>query len=282
MALFGSKKNPRGPDFRQAREHVIDLSGSKVHFKSPPHSEINVPFKEMTTSYNIYDESIYKERSDIENDIPGIGCYREGWAFQGKPIIESQIGELTFVIEIYHITGKTSLLHPDNLIDAISNVIFVSKGPGNQPDHRSYCRMNWKVQDFNGTMWSHYDSFQAHNLHGSTEWCTSLSNEHLLYFSFVRYINKPNTELNRAYDELIEKIMSTVRIEWSADALQQQAEAMKKWPDAKLPEHLPELTWPEEVWEAHKSDRQREAEEDDKKIAELMRQAEAANGQIKA
>ncbi|MFA5531348.1 MAG: hypothetical protein WDA11_11845, partial [Thiohalomonadaceae bacterium] len=93
-----------------------------------------------------------------------------------------------------------------------------------------------------------------------------------------RFIFAKNTRLDAVYDDLIERVMSSVRIEWSADARRQQTEAQAQWPDQKLPASLPELTWSDAEWRAHETEHHRRARE----AKEAYEALYAAQGQLEA
>jgi len=108
--------------------------------------------------------------------------------------------------------------------------------------------------------------YSSGSLYSSHYWKTPISDEHYLVFAFHKNTYKPDTALPKAYNELITRILDSIRIEWSAEALRQQAIAKEKWPNEVYPEQLPELEWPDEEWLAHESDEQREDREFIKKM----------------
>jgi len=102
-------------------------------------------------------------------------------------------------------------------------------------------RKNWQIQNIDQTPFIRYGTYKSGSLYSSNYWKTPISDEHYLVFAFHKHIFKPDTMLPQAYNKLIAKILASMRIEWSDEALKQQTIAKEKWPNEKYPEHLPEL-----------------------------------------
>jgi len=248
MALFGSPQHPKGPSLKRSYYHTLDFSGTRVAFATPRHSETTVPFNPMPGKYNLYEQELYGVRADIENDVPGIICYTEGWSFFGRPVIHGRMGDLTLSITAFHNPRHGSLFRPAHLEKSIEDRLYVASGPGAGKRRfitLPHSRLRWGVSSVHGINWAHYDVVNVDDLDGHTAWVIPLTDEHSLYFFFTRFIFKQDTQLNTAYDNLIEHIMASVKIEWSAEAQRQQDEAKQRWPGETLSANLPELTWPD-------------------------------------
>jgi len=248
MALFGSPQHPKGPSLKRGYPHTLDFSGTRVAFATPRHSKITVPFDPMSDRYNLYEPELFGARDDIENDVPWRMCYTEGWSLFGLPLIHGRMGDLNLTITAFHNPRHGSLFRPAHLEQSIEDRLYVTKGPGAREGQfivLPHSRLRWGINLVHGVNWAHYDVAEVDDLDGETAWVIPLTDEHSLYFFFTRYIFKQNTQLNAAYDDLIEHIMASVKIEWSAEAQRQQTEAKQRWPGETLSANLPELTWPD-------------------------------------
>ncbi|VAW60110.1 hypothetical protein MNBD_GAMMA11-1018 [hydrothermal vent metagenome] len=269
--FFSSKKHPRGPDWSTAREHCLDFSGTKFYFRVPEHTDPIISFKPKPEKYNIYDESIFWKDTELNNPASFLeGGFSIDWQFKGSPL-SGRVGRLKFSIAITRNTSLGSLYRPDNFIASINQQLNYSLGPLSALSNLYNCRIirkNWSIRSIGQIPYAYYEEHESNSLSSSSYWKTPISDEHYLTFAFHKHIYEPDTTLHQAYNELIEKILSSVRIEWSAEALKQQAIAKEKWPDEKLPEHLPELEWPDEEWQAHESDEKKAHREFLKEIEE--------------
>jgi hypothetical protein len=266
--LFGSRKHSKGPDWSKAKEHYLDLSGTKIYFKTPPNNNPDVPFETQPEIYDLYDANIFFQTSYLSKQSSEMeGGYSEDWQYTGFPLF-GQIGSLSLGIGVVHNPEFGSLNNPDNFVAAINQHINYTSGPLSRYEkgYYSHIRKNWFIQSLGDTPFVHYERHVSHALHSMRFWNTQISDEHYMYIVFNKLISYKNTNLDQAYDELIDKILSTIRIEWSADAVKQQIEAKAKWPDQKLPESLPELTWSDEEWRANETDYQRQQREFAEKV----------------
>ena len=271
LKFLGSNKYPKGPKLEIVKEHFLDLSGTRIYFKTPPHTDSDVPFKVKPEKYNIYDKSIFWSYPDLtESAMEMEGGYTENWVYYGLPIFKS-IGRLGFGIGVIRNLDFGSLLSPVNFINAINQNINYSAGPLSRlsKGYYSKVRNNWSIQILDRAQFVHYEFHKSHCLHSNGYWVAPISDDHYIYLTFSKLINHEKTNLHQTYDELIENVLSSVRIEWSPDALRQQAEAKQKWPNQSLPGSLPELTWTDEEWRAGETDDQRERREFQEQFEEL-------------
>jgi len=277
--LLGSKKHPKGPSWAKATEHCLDLSGTKVYFRVPEHTDPTSSFKPKPEKYNIYDDEIFWKNTDFDEPASFMdGGYSTGWQFIGFPLFK-KIGRLKFGISVTRNTSLGPLNKPENLVTAINQYLYYSIGPiSGHPKGRYSSRKNWFIQNIDKTPFIHYEKHESNSFYKCRYWETAISNEHFISFTFIKHIYKPNTNLHKAYDELIEKILSSIRIEWSAEALKQQAAAKEKWPDDKLPESLPELSWSDEEWQACES----EADKEQRQLLREIEEIQAKDGEFHA
>lgn len=248
--LIGSKQNPRGPGFRRNRPHQLELSGTRIIFRTPPNSDINVQFKKKPEKYNLYDLQI-PALDPESNELPWKTIYTEGWSFFGLPVIQSEIGCLTMAVVIVHNNRHGNLFSPDNFIKALDEKIKLDYGPGSGMYQYISC-LDWQVQQVHGNDWVRFNSERIGDLHNYAVWVIPISEEHMLFFGFPHFVHRPGTKLNEAYRILEDQIMSTVTIEWSEDILRQKQAAVEQWPEVKLPERRPVMEWPDCEWEKHK------------------------------
>jgi len=247
LKLIGSKQYPRGPGFKRARAHQLDLSGTRVEFKTPPHSDVKVSFKKKPEKYNLYDEIVRSYKPKKPTDMHWRTLYTEGWSFFGVPLIQGIIGKLKLGVNFVHTSRHGNLLNPENFLNALDQMLEGDHGPATG-QWRKISRINWQVKTIHGNDWARFNTRRVEDLHNYADWVIPITEEHMLLFNFVHFVHRPNTRLNEAYRELEDQIMSTVKIDWSADILRQKQAAAEKWPDAQLPHQRPVLEWPEEEW----------------------------------
>jgi len=247
LKLIGSKQYPRGPGFKRARAHQLDLSGTRVEFKTPPNSDVMVPFDPMPEKYNLYDEKVRNYKPKKPTDMHWRTLYTEGWSFFGVPLVQGEIGQLNLGVFFVHTPRHGNLFNPDNFLNALDERLGGRYGPISE-QHRAIARIDWQLKTIHGNDWVRYWNQKIDVLNNGVEWVTPITEEHMLFFGFPHFINRPNTRLNEAYSKLEDQIMSTVKIDWSADILRQKQAAAEKWPDVKLPRQRPVLEWPEEEW----------------------------------
>ncbi len=270
LKLIGSKRHPRGPGFGRARPHHLELSGTHIHFKPPPNSDHKVPFDPMPEKYNLYDEKLFHVDPVRENSLPTATLYTEGWSYYGLPLFQGEIGCLTMAIFVVHTPRHGNLFHADNFIRALDEEVLEQYGPGSHP---SITYLNWASKNIHGNDWVRFNTQQIDDLHNYADWVLPISESHLLFFAFPHYVHKPGTRLNEAYREMEDRIMATVRIDWSPDSLRQKQEAQSQDPDARLPEQREPWEWPASEWEKYRV--KSEMEELQELAERLGREAEA-------
>lgn len=127
-------------------------------------------------------------------------------------------------------------------------------------------RQNWGVASLNGLDWVHYENYgsssRGFNL-THVFWHLPLTDEHLLTLKFERHTHYPKkSNLESAFDKLIEQVIKTVRVGYSTDAQRQKAEVENQYPNEKISESLPELVWEEKPVEDEWAIRERLIESD--------------------
>ena len=119
--LFGSKKHPKGPDWSKAKEHCLDLSGTRIYFTLPPHSDTTTSFKPQADKYNIYDDSIFwkDDKSNLSAAYMN-GGFKSGWEYKTLPFLKP-IGRLDLGIGIIKATTPVPLTNIENFINFINH-----------------------------------------------------------------------------------------------------------------------------------------------------------------
>ncbi len=251
LKLIGSKTYPRGPGFKRARTHRLDLSGTRVEFKTPPHSDVRVSFKEKPEKYNLYDEQVRNYQPQKPTDMHWRTMYTEGWSFYGIPLFQSVIGKLKLGVFFVHTPRHGNLFNPENFLNALDEWLEGYYGPISE-QRKAIARIDWQRKTLHGNDWACYRNQKIGDLYSDGDWVIPITEEHMLFFGFAHYVSRPGTRLNEAYRALQEQIMATVKIDWSADVLRQKQAAAEKWPGARMPAQLPPLEWPDEEWEKHR------------------------------
>ena len=278
---LGSKKHPKGPNWASAREHVLDLSGSRFYFTVPAHTDSQIPFKPEPETYNIYDASgFWKSAAGQGNSSIHFleGGFASSWLFKGFALFGA-IGSLDLGISIVRNSTFGSLYKSEHFMAALNQQLNYRVGPlSGTRKGRYQTRHNWSLQRICPTAFACYDEWEGLDV---SRFCKiPISDAHYISVEFRKHIYQDDARipLHQAYDALINKIIASIRIEWSADALAQQAAAKQQWPDDTLPATLPELVWSDEEWLAAESDEDREHRELLKEVAAIH----ARNGDMPA
>ncbi len=250
FGLIGTKEHPKGPDWKAAHVHGFNLSGTRLSFTAPMHTDVSVSPDVFPSVFNLYDQSHYKGDPEVPGDFPRFTFFRQGWSFYGLPVVHGRLGDLSLALSVVLNTERESLFNNRAFEKAMIDRLNVDRGPGSgiAPDERRFrCPLNWGSAEVNGATYVHYDVLDllaASRIH--TEWLTPLTDDRFLVFTYTRHAFRQDARCcQEAFLFLINKIMSSVRIELSPEAQQQKADAERRWPEAKHSEHMPELEWPE-------------------------------------
>ena len=285
-ALFGSKKHPKGPDWASAREHHLDLAGTLFYFTVPAHTNSITPFQPKPETYNLYAASRYWKHADsIEPASSLENVFSIRWQFGSFWL---KIGTLEFDISINHNIAFGSLYKPEHFLSALNQRLNYSVGPLSwEKKGQHQVRKNWSVQHLGQTTFAYYE--KSGRLYTSRFWETPVSDEYHLILAFRKetYLDDADIRINldHAYDELIDNIIASIRIEWSTYPSALQAAAKLRWPGETLPATLPELVWSDEEWLAAESEKAAAEIEADREYRELLKEfaaIQARNGDMPA
>ncbi len=238
MAIFGTKKQPKGPNLRELEEYKIDLSGISIRLKMP-YSNVRPYFeKQYRQSKNLYDKSIY--HSSKHNDPlkpPELGLVVNGWRYKGFTLFDNELGRMLLDISVAHMPDFCSLFRQRRFECAIERYIYLTE----LYSAAGKSRINFESQNINNIDWAHYECHASEDasIGFQSVWQTPLTDEHLLTVFFSQSGEFAKTGLKIAFSDLMNMIMSSLSIEWPEDILRQKNDVKNSYPCESFPENLP-------------------------------------------
>ncbi|WP_444944414.1 hypothetical protein ACJJIK_05080 [Microbulbifer sp. ZKSA006] len=111
--LFGTVKNPKGPDLGKSKLASYNLSGTRLNFTRPlsntsiPGLHTTKPDSPIELDLNIYSLEKFKKLSDR---VWGSPLVREAYKYNGIPLWSPDIGGMVFSSELIRVTKWSNLL----------------------------------------------------------------------------------------------------------------------------------------------------------------------------
>ncbi|WP_226704733.1 hypothetical protein [Microbulbifer elongatus] len=269
---FGSEQNPKGPNWHKARPVIKNLSGTRIALHAPPlQSNAYMPFAfdDEPDSFDLDSPDTLEaidyrspkpsgsERSDRRTTI-----WSSGWNFTGRPLLDgASIGDLQVELvleEIDELPINCSLFRREDLIRYAKG--YFSEGWLGNFHHGFGEPHERNVYDLSPPRWSNYLAplnnqwlvlngqdwlyFEVQPLRESTDdfyWLCPIGHRRCLRatYSVSRHLSNAGNSYRRErspienYRDLMEKIMSTIIVELSETARQQQRSVEN--PEAQYP-----------------------------------------------
>jgi len=254
--LFGTRKHPKGPDFRRARDHVLDFSNIQLCFKAPPYHHPGVESTQFPSRYNLYDPALYQPEEDFPLPPYQHCCFVTTWVCYGLPFLHYK-GWLDMHITLHQYAEHASLFNPAMFEATLDTYIDHRWGPH---AHKVYerrgrieGRYDWATSRINGVDWVQFDTVSVISYLDDTRnlyrcYATPLSETHFMVVTFDKYQMRLAYDVNAAFDPLIGDIMQSMQIGWSEEALREQQVAKEKWPGAKYQKTRPDLIWSQDMY----------------------------------
>ena len=238
MPLFGTSKNPKGPDLENLQSYKVNLSGVDLSLKLPKNNDNVFKGVEKQGPLNLYDSSIYHKHEDDPSNLAGCGLVDKNWLFHGLPIFSGDyIGRLCLTVSVCHMPSFQSLFRPHRFISAIQR--FMYKTVLNSVQIKEVYNNTSKV--VNGVKW--FNQHSQTTLEGSTVfrtvWQVAISDEHLLTILFDKEGEEKSEGLKAAFSKVIDLVMNSVKLKLPNDIKTRKEEIEKKFPYESLPKSLP-------------------------------------------
>jgi len=258
---FGSEQNPKGPSWSKARPVIKKLSGTRIALEAPPlMPNVYMPFAfedepEIfdTDSPDTFEAIDYcspkppeSERSDRR-----ITIWSSGWNFTGRPLLDgASVGDLQVELVLEEIDAlpiNCSLFRRDDLIRYAKG--YFSEGwlgsfhhgfgeprernlydlsPPHWPNYLAPLNNQWL--ELNSRDWLYFEVQPIREGADDFYWLCPIGHRRCLRasFSISRHLSNAGNSYRAQrspinnYRELMEKIMSTITVELSETAQQEQ------------------------------------------------------------
>ena len=250
--IFGSEKNPKGPDWSKAQIVVKDLSIATLKFKVPPSSP---PFPDRNWAceddhfplpdFNLIDQKYLEEYENRHSTI----IYSNSWKYRGLPVLQGYCGDIRFFITASRLINPAincTLFSPEEMANAIikeHDSSFISKHHKARfddpydltdikwPNYLAPINSQWV--DKGNTRWLYCEAQPLVNGKTIITFYTPLS--HDVYISFQFLISRSAINAGNPYriedrvpltnfTSLIDKIMDSVELD-----LPPEASELKTW-----------------------------------------------------
>ncbi|WP_444944420.1 hypothetical protein ACJJIK_05120 [Microbulbifer sp. ZKSA006] len=222
--LFGTTKNPKGPNLGKSKRVSCNLSGTRLNFLKPPSNAL-LPGHDLTSSdgplnvdLNIYSLEEFVKTSDRAwGYFLGEGTYH----YYGIPLWNPHIGAMNFRVDL-----KRPNKHP-NLLEAAYYESWVEKDtkafyePGKEPKFQTWVYLfplfwqTFKLPKTGNVQWVAYivQNFCSRNGDEFTYYVRSaISSEHELVFSFDAGIDQYESGAFNLFKKIVRFILNNIEI----------------------------------------------------------------------
>ncbi|AZZ94057.1 hypothetical protein EUZ85_26395 [Hahella sp. KA22] len=253
---------PIGPDFSKAEAIQISLSGTKVSFLMNRHLPDGFYEEYISPSgeYNLFDSNLYEtDRRKIGEEA----CYKElryivplrrCWAFRGQAFT-GYAAQVDATVSVQRITPSSkdfSLLRPDHFQQFITDALTTEYGHLVSNGRSKFdAPVNWKPDSRHPI---HAVSFEVTPVTSGDDrkviYAFPVDHEVcvFIYFHLLQYepgeLSKKDAMVSpKPLYELVESIISSVKIELSASALNELEQIKSTHSSAKISKTLSPLKW---------------------------------------
>ncbi|WP_276669441.1 hypothetical protein [Thalassolituus oleivorans] len=258
--LFATRKHPYMPGLNAPEQINVNLSGSVLSLKLPPHYSFDGfdgdcdPIETM----NIYDPSGYS------GDPLGTAVFNSkrfisrDWEFFGPLTRLRYIGSISFVAVVERIDSLPegmSCFNPNHFEQVINRLMF-KMGPEKPKSAKRVAPVNWSTDEKNGCLWLYYEIHKAEDgdpesfapSQFSSYAVTPLDDHHYIRLMFHNLGYKPAEYSNRFVNSVRDKVLNSVTLTLSEHAQQRKAEVQSQWPDATISPQRQPYNWVYPKW----------------------------------
>lgn len=266
--IFGSEKNPKGPDWSKSKTIIKDLISLKLEFKAPPPSP---PFTDRAwakeddqISLTEFGKCAKNPPSEVNYKISEV-IYSNCWKYSGLPILNKYCGDTRFFVKLNKIKRmpiNSTLLSPKELAKAIlqdHETSFYGKTHEavfddpydltemEWPDYLSPINCQWIAKD--NLHWLYFESQPLVDDQFAISFNLAIADDSYLSFQFL--ITRSAMNAGNAYRieqripldnflSLIQNIMSSVKIDFISPPKSIQASDQRSGSEMPVVEASPE------------------------------------------
>ena len=258
--LFATRKRPYMPGLNTPEQLNINLSGSVLSLKLPPHysSDGFEAHCDPIETMNIYDPTGY------DGDPVGTAVFNSKWFISRDwevfgPLTQLQFdGLISFVAVVERIDSLPegmSCFNPNHFEQVINRLIF-KMGPENPTSAKRVAPVNWRTEEKNGCLWLYYEIHKAEDgdpesfapSQFSSYAVTPLDDHHYIRLMFHNLGYKPAEYSNRFVNSVRDKVLNSVTLTLSEYALKRKAEVQARWPNATMSQQRSPYNWIYPEW----------------------------------
>lgn len=258
--LFATRKHPYMPGLNSPEQLNINLSGSMLSLKLPPHYSFDGfdadcdPIEAM----NIYDPT------DYGGDPVGTAVFNNkrfisrDWEFFGPLTRLRYIGSISFVAVVERIDSLPegmSCFNPNHFEQVINRLMF-KMGPETPQIAKKVAPVNWHIEEKNGCLWVCYEMHKADDgdpnsfapSQFSSYAVTPLDDHHYIRLMFHNLGYKPAEYSNRFVNSVRDKVLNSVTLTLSEYAQQRKAEVQSQCPGETISQQRQPYNWVYPEW----------------------------------
>ncbi|WP_444944423.1 hypothetical protein ACJJIK_05140 [Microbulbifer sp. ZKSA006] len=222
--LFGTVKNPKGPNLSKSKPASYNFSGTRLNFIRPP-SNTSVPGLRTTKpdsplelDLNIYSLEKFKKLSDKAWGFPLI---REVYKYNGIPLWSPNIGGMVFSSELRRVAKRPNLLEAAHYESFIEEDVKYSYAPGESTHSKRWLYLfplfwqTFKLPKTGDIQWIAYivQDFCSDDGDRFTYYIRSaISSEHELFFSFSARTDKYDSGAFALFKKIARFILNNIEI----------------------------------------------------------------------
>ena len=254
--LFATRKHPYMPGLNTPEQITVNLSGSVLSLKLPPHyrSDGFEAHCDPIEAMNIYDPTGYG------GDPVGTAVFNNKrfisrqWEFFGPLTRLRYIGSISFVAVVERIDSLPegmSCFNPNHFEQVINRLIF-KMGPEQPAFGEKVGPVNWRTEEKNGCLWLYYEIHKADDGDPERQFSsyavTPLDDHHYIRLMFHNLGNKPAEHSNRFVNSVRDKVLNSVTLMLSEYAQKRKAEVQSQCPDAAISPQRQPYNWVYPEW----------------------------------
>ena len=258
--LFATRKHPCMPGLNTPEHITVNLSGSVLSLKLPPHysSDGFEAHCEPIDTMNIYDPTGYS------GDPMGTAVFNRkrfisrAWELFGPLTRLRNIGSISFVAVVERIDSLPegmSCFNPNHFEQVINRLMF-KMGPETPQIDPKVAPVNWCTEVKNDCLWVCYEMRKANDgdpnsfapSQFSSYAVTPLDDHHYIRLMFHNLGYKPAEYSNRFDNSVRDKVLNSVTLTLSEYAQQRKVEVQSQWPDATISPQRQPYNWVYPEW----------------------------------
>jgi hypothetical protein len=258
--LFATRKHPYMPGLNTPEQINIDLSGSVLSLKLPPHysSEGFDADCDPIETMNIYDSTGYDGAPLGTAVFNNKWFISRDWEIFGPLTRLRYIGSISFVAVVERVDSLLegmSCFNPNHFEQVINRLMF-KMGPENPTSAKRVAPVNWSTDEKNGCLWLYYEIHKAEDgdpesfapSQFSSYAVTPLDDHHYIRLMFHNLGYKPSKYSNRFVNSVRDKVLNSVTLTLSEYAQQRKTEVQSQWPDAAISKQRQPYNWIYPEW----------------------------------